>query len=366
MSKKKSFLKKFRYKHFMLISTIIIGFYYLLIAQNRYVSNSTFVIKSVNNEVSSAFTMIPGLAVSGGSKEDMLYLQSYIHSQQMYDYLQQNINLQSLYEKNKIDIFHKLFSFYTKEDKLQYYIDKTNVVYDEISGLLNIEVQAFTNKDAQNILKHILIKSEEFVNEISKNISLKEKEFALNQLNSSLLSLQKATNNLILFQDKNKILDPEKQAIMQSNLISELQKQISVTNTEIKTQSSYLNESSPKLKLLKTKLNSLNQELNNVNQKLVSNDKQNTLNNLSVEFNNIKLRLKFEQDKYSLALVNYEKLSQEAIKNQKHMVVIQKPTLAEQALYPQNIKEILTLLLLLSILYAITRLIKSIIEDHTY
>ena len=117
----------------------------------------------------------------------------------------------------------------------------TEIVFDDVSGLLKVEVEGFTPQDSEIIANAILKESERFVNEVSHKAAREQMAFAEKELLKAKERLQNAKNNLLAFQARYGVFDPLKQAEAKASLTNTIESQISTKETELATMRSYLN-----------------------------------------------------------------------------------------------------------------------------
>jgi len=67
---------------------------------------------------------------------------------------------------------------------------------------------------------------------------------------------------------------------------------------------------------------------------------------------------------YRQTLINQEEVQIEVAQKSKHLVVVQKPTLADDYKYPDKIWDIFTVMVVLYFIYFIINTMITIIENH--
>ena len=78
----------------------------------------------------------------------------------------------------------------------------------------------------------------------------------------------------------------------------------------------------------------------------------------------LKLDAEFKMTEYKTSLEAYESSRIDALRQSNYLVEIAKPTLPDSAKYPRVLYNLLTLFLLLSLFYAIGRMVITIIIEH--
>lgn len=346
---------------------IVVIFYYTFIAADRYVSNVSLSVKSTDGGSPISLSGIESLVgVASSSTEDIKLLQEYIKSFDMLQKLDEKINLRSLYEKQKIDLFFRIYSSTSKESYLKYYRDRIHILFDDTTGLLNVAVEGFSPEDARNISAAILEECERFINEISHNIAREQLRFAQGELESAKQKYKDAKNELLAFQNEYGVFDPQSLAKTKAGFITEIELQISKKETELNTMRSYLNDNAPEIVALKAELRAHKEQLEKEKSKVASNASQDKLNDVVAQFEALYLNLSFAEDVYKTAITAVETTRIEIGRKAKQVVVIQSPYVPDSAAYPNKMYNIITIFVILTLIFGVVRLVRAIIDEHRY
>ena len=346
---------------------IVVIFYYTFIAADRYVSNVSLSVKSTDGSSPISLSGIESLVgVASSSTEDIKLLREYIKSLDMLQKLDEKINLRSLYEKQKIDLFFRIYSSTSKESYLKYYRDRIHILFDDATGLLNVAVESFSPEDARIISAAILEESERFINEISHNIAREQLRFAQGELESAKQKYKDAKNELLAFQNEYGVFDPQSLAKTKAGFITEIELQISKKETELNTMRSYLNDNAPEIVALKAELRAHKEQLEKEKSKVASNASQDKLNDVVAQFEALYLNLSFAEDVYKTAITAVETTRIEIGRKAKQVVVIQSPYVPDSAAYPNKMYNIITIFVILTLIFGVVRLVRAIIDEHRY
>ncbi|WP_419654867.1 capsule biosynthesis protein [Campylobacter lanienae] len=346
---------------------IVVIFYYTFIAADRYVSNVSLSVKSTDGSSPVSLSGIESLVgVASSSTEDIKLLQEYIKSFDMLQKLDEKINLRSLYEKQKLDLFFRIYSSTSKESYLKYYRDRIHILFDDTTGLLNVAVEGFSPEDARTISAAILEECERFINEISHNIAREQLRFAQGELESAKQKYKDAKNELLAFQNEYGVFDPQSLAKTKAGFITEIELQISKKETELNTMRSYLNENAPEILALKAELRAHKEQLEKERRKVASNASQDKLNDVVAQFEALYLNLSFAEDVYKTAITAVETTRIEIGRKAKQVVVIQSPYVPDSAAYPNKMYNIITIFVILTLIFGVVRLVRAIIDEHRY
>ena len=346
---------------------IVVIFYYTFIAADRYVSNVSLSVKSTDGSSPISLSGIESLVgVASSSTEDIKLLREYIKSFDMLQKLDEKINLRSLYEKQKLDLFFRIYSSTSKESYLKYYRDRIHILFDDTTGLLNVAVEGFSPEDARIISAAILEESERFINEISHNIAREQLRFAQGELESAKQKYKDAKNELLAFQNEYGVFDPQSLAKTKAGFITEIELQISKKETELNTMRSYLNDNAPEIVALKAELRAHKEQLEKEKSKVASNASQDKLNDVVAQFEALYLNLSFAEDVYKTAITAVETTRIEIGRKAKQVVVIQSPYVPDSAAYPNKMYNIITIFVILTLIFGVVRLVRAIIDEHRY
>nr|WP_141080635.1 capsule biosynthesis protein [Campylobacter lanienae] len=346
---------------------IAVIFYYTFIAADRYVSEVSLSVKSTDGSSPISLSGIESLVgVASSSTEDIKLLQEYIKSFDMLQKLDEKINLRSLYEKQKLDLFFRIYSSTSKESYLKYYRDRIHILFDDTTGLLNVAVEGFSPEDARNISAAILEECERFINEISHNIAREQLRFAQGELESAKQKYKDAKNELLAFQNEYGVFDPQSLAKTKAGFITEIELQISKKETELNTMRSYLNDNAPEIVALKAELRAHKEQLEKERRKVASNASQDKLNDVVAQFEALYLNLSFAEDVYKTAITAVETTRIEIGRKAKQVVVIQSPYVPDSAAYPNKMYNIITIFVILTLIFGVVRLVRAIIDEHRY
>jgi capsular polysaccharide transport system permease protein len=339
--------------------------YFTFIAADRYVSESVITVRQSGDPAASALSGL-GAALGGmnsPSREETLYLKRYIHSLDMLKHLDSRLGLRKAYESEKLDLLYRLFRGASQEWFLEYYRNRVAVHFDETTGLLTIQAEAFHPALAQAMNAEILARSEAFINEISHRLAREQMAFAEGELRKASERLQTTKGKLLGFQNKHRIFDPVVEAQAAASLTTQLTAEIARKEAELNAMLGFMQESAAPVVGLRNEIAALKAQTVREQQKVTS-EKGGRLNTLAAEYHGLALEAGFAEDAYKTALSAVESTRIEASRKIKSLVVIESPAKPEIAIHPQRIYNLITLLVALTLLYGIVLLVIATIQDH--
>lgn len=345
---------------------LLYGLYLAFVAADRYVSESMVAVRQDGGDSSA----LPGAAmllagISTGSNQDTMHVREFVHSQDLLLKLEKRLKLREHFSSIFADLPFRLGAKESLEDFVRYYRDRVHVQYDDRSALLKLRVEGFDPTFAQQINQAILEESERFVNESSHRIARERLRFAEGELALAGQRLLKARNDLLAFQNKNKLLDPMLQAQASGVLSSELEASRSRLEAELNGLLGFLNEDAYQVKALRGRIAALNKQIETERARATADGQRGPrLNQLALDFQGLQLQAEFARDGYKLALAAVENARIDATRKIKSLVVVEPPSRPETAEYPLVAYNLATLLAICVLTYAIVRLVLATIREH--
>ncbi|MBL3599983.1 MAG: sugar transporter [gamma proteobacterium endosymbiont of Lamellibrachia anaximandri] len=350
-----------------LLTLVIIPFallvlYYSLVASDRYTSEAIFTIKENGNSSNSLDIGLLGIGNPSGLEDERI-MKEYLISGDMLAFLDKELGHRAHYQKSSADWFSALPVDATREEYLEYYRDHIDVYFDELSGLLFVEVQAFERDYAKQLLETVLQHAEGVVNEISHRLAMAQYEFVEQQLVKTQESLKISKQRLLEFQNRYQIFSPEQQGQSLTAIMDIMEGELSQEKAKLKQLLGFQKSNSPQVIASKERIRALTEQIIDEKRRLIGEGDE-ELNDLMVKFTNLQLDLEFTKDAYASALAALAQSRAEASKKMKHLVVISKPSLADEAKYPERVYILVTALIVLLMLFGIVRMTITTIREH--
>jgi len=356
-------IKKARLRVLFLILLILSVIYVGLIKTSFYQSQASITIKNLDD--TSTTSSLLGL-VSGqtsNSSQDAMILQEYLKSYEVYEKLDRSFNLTEYYKSYNIDFLQKMYSFNSYEDFVELYNKHLNIVYDETSNITTISFFHVEAEKAQELLIFLINEAENKLNEYNKQIAQKQLLFIENETNKQKDILEESISKLELYQNNEKTLDPNSQAETNSVLISELKSKLIENKAKLKKMSKYLTNSAFEIVDLKREISQIEESTKELKKEQSGNSNK-TLNKSIFEFEKIKSEVDLNTELYKQSLLQLQSSKIEVNKENKTLQVLVNPNLAQSHSEPKRFRELVTVILVLSLLYGILSMIGAIIKDH--
>lgn len=340
--------------------------YFTIIAANRYTSESMISVQSalVTTSPLTGGPIALGTGVSLAGWQDTLYVMDYVHSTTLANEMDKALNLREHYKVWRPDVFYVLWPWTSQEWYVKYFQNRVELEFSDINGLLTIRSQAFDRETALKLNQAILESCERFVNEYSHRIAAEQLDFSKTELDRASAKWQSMKAKLIAFQTANKILDPIAQTNAASALTAELQATIARLEADMKSKLSFMQSDAPQIIALRDQILANRAQLEAEKARTTDGQNGDKIGALNADYQELLINTAIAEDQYKAATAALEAARIEAARKLKSLVIVEKPILADSAIYPQRLYDLITLLVLCGIVYSVARLIVATIQEH--
>lgn len=351
---------------YVVLPWVIFSIYQLYISAPRFESQSKIIVKQPDaiSTMDPSMALLTGLGVNTGNT-DIQLVKLFIESVDMVNYLDEKLQLSEHYDSTELSFLSKLYSIDNKDDLYVIYSRYISVEADELSGAIIIQVQAYDSAYSQQLNREIVTYSEKFINSIGHQLAKKQISFISKEHLLTEAKLRKAKSELLSFQRKYDLLDPEAEGMAFQSIAYGLETNLAAETVELKALQSVMSDLSPLVSAKKSELKALREQIN-IERKRLSQDQHNESNVLSKilsEYSDLKINLELSLKAYVSSQISLEKSRIEAYRQLKHLVIVESPTQPINNKYPETFYNIFLALGVLTMLFIITRIIISTIKE---
>ena len=359
-------MKFFRYMiGFLSVSALIATAYWIFFASDRYVSDANVIIRKTDSMSAPAFDIsmfVTGIA--GANRSDQLLLREYLLSVDMLKKLDAALDLRSHYSDKQQDIISRMwFQDASMEWFHRHYLSRVSVEYDDYSGVLRIQAQAYNPETAQSVVSILVQEGERYMNQLGHEMAEAQVRFLTSQVDQAQRRFQVAREALLAFQNKKGLVSPEATAESINAIIARLEEKRTQLQTQLASLPKSLDRNHPSISMLTQALAAVNLQIAQEKAKLAAPSGR-TLNYTVEEFERLQMEVSFTQDIYKTALVALEKGHMDSTRMLEKVSVLQTPTLPEYPMKPDRVYNTVATLLFTFLLAGILKLLESIILDH--
>lgn len=318
-----------------IVSAII---YYGFIATNQYTSEARFIVRPGEFAVSSTKSDIAGGTPSSKIVQDTLVVKNYMTSPGLVRDLSKNIDLTSFFTKDNIDFISRLKNKALNEDVLSYWETMIDVGVSSTSGIVTVELQAFSAEDAQTILTEVMELAEARVNKLNENLWSELKASAQSEFENAQLALENARLQYRTTQIDAGIFNLNENATNLETLIKDEQTELLKIQSERKLLGQYLGGDSPRMRVLTIRERIKTQQIKNLRDRLAGrNSEETSLSAYNAKFTQAKLERDIAEKRFENAAEEREKINILSSIQLVYLHAFLDPTLAQRPSHPRRI-----------------------------
>ena len=348
----------------VLIPTLISVLYFCFIASDVYISESAFVVRRQDKPAGAGFGLLLKTAGFSNGADEMYAARAYVLSRDALRQLNQGGQFAAAYQRNQIslvDRFNPTGHYGSFEDLYEFYQRKVGIDYDSTSSISKLVVRAYSSADAHRINEQLLRLTEQTVNRLNARARNDLIRVAEAEVAEAEKKAQAASIALSAYRNRSGIIDPERQAMIQMQMISKLQDQLIATETQLAQLRAYT-PSNPQIPVLQTSANSLRNEVAKRTSEVAGN--RESLSGVAVEYQRLFLESQFADKQLTTVLASLEEARSEARKQQAYIERIAQPSMPDKAEEPKRLRSILTTFVLGLIAFGIFSMLLAGVREH--
>lgn len=369
-------------RHFLIIVGFIMAVvlpsvafttYMFFFASDQYHSSAAFAVRSSN---SPAATEILGMVLGGGGSDsattNSYIVNDYVQSQAILEDLSDEVALQDIFNRDGADWLFRMGTDLPIEDKLAYWNDMVDVSYDSTSSVIYLEVRTFNPEDSVKIAEAVIAKSELLVNKLSEANRRETVKFAEQSVAKAEARLKAIRKQMQSYRQETQEVSPEAGAQLAVQMIGGLDQEVARKEAELNTLLTYLDEDSPRIRMLTQEIEGLNNQIASVRKRVGSGTSagaaESGSNNLSTrmsEFSELTLEEEFARQLYTTSLAGLEQARQDAMNDSIYLATFIHPTLSQAAQYPSRFLYSLAVFCALFGIWVVSVLMYYNVRDRT-
>ncbi|WP_179506381.1 MULTISPECIES: capsule biosynthesis protein [unclassified Sphingomonas] len=328
---------------FVIVPTILSIFYYGFIANDIYVSESRFVIKSPDEkrpQLSSLANLIQTTGLSAGQEQANEVL-DFIRSRDALANLQQRINIRQRYDrgadvfsKYSKDIFGDSFEYLYK-----YYTRMVDANLDTQTGTAVVVVKAYTPEDAYQINQTLLSLSEGMVNRLNDRAQGRGIAEAQQQVEQATERARKITAAITQYRNRSALIDPGKQAGGVLEIANQLVGQRAALQAQLETMERQTPRN-PSIPALRNRIAAMSAQIAQQDSRVVGGS--GTIASKLGNYEDLLVEQKFANDSLTVANASLVQARSDAQRQKFYLERVVEPNRPDIALLPKRLLGILT------------------------
>jgi len=364
---------KYLFRLLFLLLLIGVAYYIIEIQSEKYESKTIVMVKDLSQKQVASSALGSLLAGNSSEMKDAKLVEVYIHSYEMYNYLNKEYNLTAYYASKQIDPLHRLYNTtddyglpfqLNRENLLEKYRADLSIFYDEASATLKIAFAHVDAKLAQKIVNTIIRHAKETLNLFDKENTQIILKFLKEQEREKYATFMRSLQALLAYQSKHRTIDPKIDIEAKSQILAKLEAELVQKEVDYNSKSQYLSSTSPEMKLLRGEIGYVKASIAKIKKQITGGRGSEKLNVDLSDFSLLESKVEFDKEVYRQILTKLEETKFMIQQKSKNLIVISHPSLPDSYSYPNKIKDILTIYIILFFLYSILSLIVTLIREH--
>lgn len=349
----------------VIIPTLLSTVYFGCVASDRFISQSSFVVRSPSSQssLSGLGAILQGTGFSR-AQDDIYTVQEYMGSRSALDELRKSLPVREFYEK-KGDIFSRFngLGLWGEEEAFyQYYRNKLNIQLDAVSGISTLSVTSFDANESRKINAALLRQGEVLINQLNDRARTDTVRYAQEMVKHAEDRVKETSQNLTDYRIKNGVFDLKAQSEVQMGLVSKLQDELIVIQTQL-DQVRAVTPENPQIPGLEAREKSLRKEISQ-QLKAISGGGDSSLSNQASDYQRVYLENQLAEQQLAAAMTSLENAKAEAERKQLYLEVISQPKHPDMAQEPKRLYNIVATLIIGLMLYGIVSLLTASVREH--
>jgi capsular polysaccharide transport system permease protein len=348
----------------VVIPTLVATIYFAFLASDVYISQSQFVVRSPDKPAATGIGMLLKSAGFSNAGDEIFATQDYILSRDALRTLNRNKVVEIAYTRPEISLFNRLNPLGfggTFEDLYDFYRNKVSIEHDATSSITTLSVKAFTAADALRFNQQLLEQAESLVNRLNRRGQSDLVQYAEREAKDAQLAGLQASQELARYRNLQGVIDPERQATVQLQMVSKLQDELIGARTQL-SQLRSLAPENPQIPLLETRVAALAREIDGASGQVAGD--RSSLSATAVRYQRLQLEREYADRRLTAALASLQEARNEARRKQAYVERIVQPDLPDEAQQPRRLRGIFATFILGLIAFGILTMLLAGIREH--
>lgn len=327
------------------LPTVGAAIFYGLIVSDRYVSESRFLVRSVDKPASegvSAYLRDFGIA---RANDDAYAIQAYLYSRDAMQAVMRKVDLRAVYSRPNADPITRYnpWGRDTDEAFYRYFKRQLSVAKDDETGITTVRVSAYRAADAKAIMDALVALSEAQINLLNTRARRDTLGQAQQILAEAETGLSDATRALTQYRNASENVDPLKSAGAAVDRGAALDQSLAMLQVNLQTMLAKA-PNNPAIPAMRERIAALAGQIAQQQGDLTgsSNGLSATLGN----YEDLKVRQDLAAKIFETAQAQMETARQEAIRQQIYIGTVVRPNLPDEATEPRRWRYFFTVALL--------------------
>ncbi|MDO5658846.1 MAG: capsule biosynthesis protein [Paracoccus sp. (in: a-proteobacteria)] len=346
---------------FVLLPTIVAGWYYFRVATPLYSTKSQFLIQQADTAAVGNSSILSGIQLN----PDSVSVQSYLTSRDAMLRLDADLGFRRAFSNTAIDPIVRLPENATNEETYKQYERSVKIGYDPTDGVLNMEVIAPDPAMSEAFSRALISYAEEMVDQMTVRLREDQMRGAEQSYLNAEANVRDAQMRVQTLQEQLGVLDPAAEGSVVMNQIANLEQQLTEKRLELGQLESNPRPNQSRVQGVRGDISRLEAMLTQTRAQLTEgSDARRSLAAISGELRVAEADLLTRQTLLAASAELLEAARIEANKQVRYLSLSVAPVPPDEATYPKAFQNTLVALLIFLGIYLMLSLTASILREQ--
>lgn len=349
---------------FILIPTILAGYYFYRAATPMYASYTEFVIQKADNP---AVPSAGGLFSSSllATAQDSISVQGYLSSRDAMARLDADLGFTQAFQGSQVDALQRLADDATNETAYRAYKKRVKIGFDPTEGIIKMEVVMPSPEQSHAFSNALIGYAEQKVDQLTQRLRRDQMKGANDAYEAAEDKYTKAQTHVVELQGKLGVLSPEGEIAAQMSLIQQLETDIQLRQLELIELQDNPRPNGTKVTILKKSIVNRRNLVNKLrNEMTVGANGEISLAKITAELQSAQAQLVLRQEMLAVSLAQREASRVEANRQTRYLSMAVSPVQPDEATYPKSFENTLLAFVVFAGLYLLLSLTASILREQ--
>jgi len=350
---------------FVFAPTILVGWYFFVMATPMFATNSEFVIQQA--ESTGAAAGLGGLfqGTSMATQQDSITVQSYLASRAALQRLDEEHGFKAHFSADSVDPIQRLPADATNEDAYSVYQNHVVIKYDPTEGILRMEVIATDPATSQRFSEALISYAEEQVDQLTQRPREDQMRVARTNYDAAEARRSEALAAWLQIQQDVQQIDPIGETSARTAQISALETERQQLQLSLQERLGVTRPNEAQVNALRSQIASIENLINDLRSEMTAATETGT----SLASKNTELRLAEENYTFQTlmvqaALQQMESAQIEANRQVRYLSMGVEPVAPDEATYPRAFENTAVAFLIFAGIYLMLSLTASILREQ--
>jgi len=348
----------------VIVPTVIAAIYFSFFASDVYISESKFVVRDPTRQPNVGLSLLLNAPRFSGFGDQGGTVREFIGSRDSLAAINSDGFVSRAFSRpgvSPFDRFGGLWGGATNEHLYRYFAGMAKAESDTNTAIATLTVRAFSPLEAQTINRRLLEQSELLVNRLSERGRQDLVGFAESEVKEAEERAAKAARQLALYRNRAGVVDPERQATIQLQMIAKLQDELIASKTQLAQLRSFA-PSNPQIPVLVRQIDELSRSIQGETASVAGGSK--SLAGAAADYQRVLLESQVADKQLAGSIAALQDARNEARRKQSYIERIAQPSLPDYPLEPRRLRGVLATLVLGLMAWGILKLLTAGIREH--